>query len=142
MGVLSYLPTWLNCLSRQYTMSWILCALLTEAIPIVYINETILSCWISNCLYVSKFFFLKKCILLQHCVLHIDDSPLTSNSIHTVMLMGTLLYGVKYTLPEYFCTFLVAGGVSSFALLKVRWSSICWFINCHTNELMFLWCIW
>jgi solute carrier family 35 (UDP-galactose transporter), member B1 len=36
------------------------------------------------------------------------------------MLMGTLLYGVKYTLPEYLCTFLVAGGVSSFALLKVR----------------------
>jgi hypothetical protein len=49
-----------------------------------------------------------------------DYSPLTSNSIYTVMLMGTLLYSVKYTLPEYFCTFLVAGGVSSFALLKVR----------------------
>jgi UDP-galactose transporter B1 len=42
------------------------------------------------------------------------------DSLCTVMLMGTLLYGVKYTLPEYFCTFLVAGGVSSFALLKVR----------------------
>ena len=36
-----------------------------------------------------------------------------------VMLMGTLVYGIKYTLPEYLCTFLVAGGVSTFALLKV-----------------------
>lgn len=45
---------------------------------------------------------------------------LNVDSLCTVMLMGTLLYGVKYTLPEYFCTFLVAGGVSSFALLKVR----------------------
>ncbi|CAL9059253.1 unnamed protein product [Musa banksii] len=38
-----------------------------------------------------------------------------------VMLMGTLVYGIKYTIPEYICTFLVAGGVSSFALSKVRW---------------------
>ena len=45
---------------------------------------------------------------------------LSGDSIFTVMLMGTLLYGVKYTFPEYLCTFLVAGGVSSFALLKVR----------------------
>ncbi|CAD5186012.1 unnamed protein product [Musa acuminata subsp. malaccensis] len=37
------------------------------------------------------------------------------------MLMGTLVYGIKYTIPEYICTFLVAGGVSSFALSKVRW---------------------
>lgn len=36
------------------------------------------------------------------------------------MLMGTLVYGIKYTFPEYVCTFLVAGGVSAFALLKVR----------------------
>lgn len=36
------------------------------------------------------------------------------------MLMGTLLYGVKYTIPEYICSFLVAGGVSAFALSKVR----------------------
>ncbi|OEL22967.1 UDP-galactose/UDP-glucose transporter 3 [Dichanthelium oligosanthes] len=43
-----------------------------------------------------------------------------SSKMIPVMLMGTLLYGVKYTFPEYLCTFLVAGGVSSFALLKVR----------------------
>ena len=35
------------------------------------------------------------------------------------MLMGTLVYGVRYTLPEYICTFLVAGGVSVFAFVKV-----------------------
>lgn len=35
------------------------------------------------------------------------------------MLMGTLVYGIRYTIPEYVCTFLVAGGVSTFALLKV-----------------------
>lgn len=37
---------------------------------------------------------------------------------YAVMLMGTLVYGIRYTLPEYLCTFLVAGGVSTFALLK------------------------
>jgi len=36
-----------------------------------------------------------------------------------VMLMGSLVYGIRYTLPEYLCTFLVAGGVSTFALMKV-----------------------
>lgn len=36
------------------------------------------------------------------------------------MLMGTLVYGIRYTIPEYVCTLLVAGGVSAFALLKVR----------------------
>ncbi|XP_025639021.2 UDP-galactose/UDP-glucose transporter 3-like [Arachis hypogaea] len=35
-----------------------------------------------------------------------------------VMLMGTIVYGIRYTFPEYVCTFLVAGGVSTFALLK------------------------
>ena len=34
------------------------------------------------------------------------------------MLMGTIVYGIRYTFPEYVCTFLVAGGVSTFALLK------------------------
>lgn len=38
----------------------------------------------------------------------------------SVMLMGTIVYGVKYKLPEYMCTFLVAGGVSAFALFKVN----------------------
>ncbi|CAL9122217.1 unnamed protein product [Musa acuminata var. zebrina] len=44
-----------------------------------------------------------------------------STKMIPVMLMGTLVYGIKYTIPEYICTFLVAGGVSSFALSKVRW---------------------
>jgi UDP-galactose transporter B1 len=39
---------------------------------------------------------------------------------NAVMLMGSLVYGIRYTIPEYLCTFLVAGGVSTFALLKVR----------------------
>lgn len=38
---------------------------------------------------------------------------------YAVMLMGTLVYGIRYTFPEYLCSFLVAGGVSTFALLKV-----------------------
>ncbi|KAJ1691214.1 hypothetical protein LUZ63_015369 [Rhynchospora breviuscula] len=41
-----------------------------------------------------------------------------SSKMIPVMLMGTILYGVKYTIPEYICSFLVAGGVSTFALLK------------------------
>jgi UDP-galactose transporter B1 len=36
-----------------------------------------------------------------------------------VMVMGAIVYGVHYTLQEYLCTFLVAGGVSVFALNKV-----------------------
>lgn len=35
------------------------------------------------------------------------------------MLMGAIVYGIRYTVPEYVCTLLVAGGVSMFALLKV-----------------------
>ena len=34
--------------------------------------------------------------------------------------MGALVYGVRYTLPEYMCTILIAGGVSVFALFKVH----------------------
>lgn len=37
-----------------------------------------------------------------------------------VMLMGALIYRVHYGIPEYVCTLLVAGGVSVFALFKVR----------------------
>lgn len=40
------------------------------------------------------------------------------------MLMGTLVYGIRYTLPEYICTFLVAGGVSTFALMKTSSKTI------------------
>ncbi|XP_078429641.1 UDP-galactose transporter 3 [Wolffia australiana] len=41
-----------------------------------------------------------------------------SSKMIPVMLMGTFLYGIRYTLLEYICTLLVAGGVSSFALMK------------------------
>lgn len=47
-----------------------------------------------------------------------------------VMFMGALVYGVRYTLPEYLCTFLVAGGVSMFALFKVRSTKSC---NCFIS---------
>ncbi|KAJ8773741.1 hypothetical protein K2173_006391 [Erythroxylum novogranatense] len=41
-----------------------------------------------------------------------------SSKMIPVMLMGTLVYGIRYSLNEYICTFLVAGGVSTFALSK------------------------
>ncbi|GAB2234252.1 hypothetical protein Droror1_Dr00003497 [Drosera rotundifolia] len=41
-----------------------------------------------------------------------------SSKMIPVMLMGTLVYGTRYTFSEYICTFLVAGGVSMFALTK------------------------
>ncbi|QHN83463.1 UDP-galactose/UDP-glucose transporter [Arachis hypogaea] len=41
-----------------------------------------------------------------------------SSKMIPVMLMGTIVYGIRYTFPEYVCTFLVVGGVSTFALLK------------------------
>ncbi|XP_062161069.1 UDP-galactose/UDP-glucose transporter 3 [Alnus glutinosa] len=47
-----------------------------------------------------------------------------SSKMIPVMLMGTLVYGIRYTLPEYLCTFLVAGGVSTFALLKTSSKTI------------------
>lgn len=49
---------------------------------------------------------------------HIPESE-SLYFVYAVMLMGTLVNGIKYTFPEYLCTFLVAGGVSTFALLKV-----------------------
>jgi UDP-galactose transporter B1 len=33
-----------------------------------------------------------------------------------VMLIGALVYGVHYSVQEYLCTFMVAGGVSVFAM--------------------------
>ena len=45
------------------------------------------------------------------------------------MLMGSLVYGIRYTLPEYLCTFLVAGGVSMFALLKVNKSPLTFLLS-------------
>ncbi|KAK6242785.1 hypothetical protein QUC31_013495 [Theobroma cacao] len=47
-----------------------------------------------------------------------------SSKMIPVMLMGTLVYGIRYTLPEYICTFLVAGGVSTFALMKTSSKTI------------------
>ncbi|CAN6466546.1 unnamed protein product [Victoria cruziana] len=47
-----------------------------------------------------------------------------SSKMIPVMLMGTLVYGIKYTFSEYVCTFLVAGGVSAFALLKTSSKTI------------------
>ncbi|KAF8378421.1 hypothetical protein HHK36_029760 [Tetracentron sinense] len=47
-----------------------------------------------------------------------------SSKMIPVMLMGTLVYGIKYTFPEYLCTILVAGGVSAFALLKTSSKTI------------------
>ncbi|CAG7867024.1 unnamed protein product, partial [Brassica rapa] len=47
-----------------------------------------------------------------------------SSKMIPVMLMGSLVYGIRYTLPEYLCTFLVAGGVSMFALLKTSSKTI------------------
>lgn len=41
-------------------------------------------------------------------------------SNNAVMLMGRFLYNIRYTMPEYFCSGIVAGGVCLFALLKVR----------------------
>ncbi|KAK8508162.1 hypothetical protein V6N11_073663 [Hibiscus sabdariffa] len=47
-----------------------------------------------------------------------------SSKMIPVMLMGTLVYGIRYTFPEYMCTFLVAGGVSAFALMKTSSKTI------------------
>uniref|UniRef100_M1CEL5 UDP-galactose transporter n=1 Tax=Solanum tuberosum TaxID=4113 RepID=M1CEL5_SOLTU len=41
-----------------------------------------------------------------------------------VMFMGTLVYGIRYTIPEYVCSLLVAGGVSLFALSKTSSKTI------------------
>ncbi|EPS68547.1 hypothetical protein M569_06222 [Genlisea aurea] len=47
-----------------------------------------------------------------------------SSKMIPVMLMGTLVYGIRYTIPEYICTLLVAGGVSAFALSKTSSKTI------------------
>ncbi|KAE8716087.1 UDP-galactose/UDP-glucose transporter 3 [Hibiscus syriacus] len=47
-----------------------------------------------------------------------------SSKMIPVMLMGTLVYGIRYSFPEYICTFLVAGGVSMFALIKTSKKTI------------------
>ncbi|ONK74208.1 uncharacterized protein A4U43_C03F3910 [Asparagus officinalis] len=47
-----------------------------------------------------------------------------SSKMIPVMLMGALVYGINYTIPEYICTFLVAGGVSAFALSKTSSKTI------------------
>ncbi|GER49535.1 UDP-galactose transporter [Striga asiatica] len=47
-----------------------------------------------------------------------------SSKMIPVMLMGTLVYGIRYSFPEYVCTLLVAGGVSTFALSKTSSKTI------------------
>ncbi|GAV73230.1 UAA domain-containing protein [Cephalotus follicularis] len=47
-----------------------------------------------------------------------------SSKMIPVMLMGTLVYGIRYNFAEYLCTLLVAGGVSMFALLKTSSKTI------------------
>ncbi|KAG5629588.1 hypothetical protein H5410_001305 [Solanum commersonii] len=47
-----------------------------------------------------------------------------SSKMIPVMLMGAIVYGIRYTVPEYVCTLLVAGGVSMFALLKTSSKAI------------------
>lgn len=47
-----------------------------------------------------------------------------SSKMIPVMLMGTIVYGIKYSFPQYICTFLVAGGVSAFALAKTSSKTI------------------
>ncbi|KAF7828080.1 UDP-galactose/UDP-glucose transporter 3 [Senna tora] len=47
-----------------------------------------------------------------------------SSKMIPVMLMGSLVYGIRYTFPEYLCSSLVAGGVSTFALLKTSSKTI------------------
>ncbi|KAI8022146.1 UDP-galactose/UDP-glucose transporter 3 [Camellia lanceoleosa] len=47
-----------------------------------------------------------------------------SSKMIPVMLMGSLVYGIRYTFPEYVCTLLVAGGVSMFALAKTSSKTI------------------
>ncbi|CAI7769897.1 unnamed protein product [Closterium sp. NIES-53] len=51
-----------------------------------------------------------------------------------VMLAGAIIYGVRYTLPEYVCTLLVAGGVSMFALFKVG----CFHFNTRASSCRFI----
>ncbi|KAH7570133.1 hypothetical protein JRO89_XS05G0050300 [Xanthoceras sorbifolium] len=63
--------------------------------------------------------------LLDFLVLLLLELVLAKSSkMIPVMLMGTLVYGIRYSLPEYLCTFLVAGGVSMFALMKTSSKTI------------------
>ncbi|KAF6159974.1 hypothetical protein GIB67_033058 [Kingdonia uniflora] len=57
-------------------------------------------------------------------VSHTVEVLAKSSKMIPVMLMGALVYGIKYTFPEYVCTLLVAGGVSAFALLKTSSKTI------------------
>ncbi|KAL8161525.1 hypothetical protein V2J09_013014 [Rumex salicifolius] len=47
-----------------------------------------------------------------------------SSKMIPVMLMGALVYGIRYSFSEYICTLLVAGGVSMFALAKTSSKTI------------------
>ncbi|KAF3950153.1 hypothetical protein CMV_024054 [Castanea mollissima] len=56
-----------------------------------------------------------------------------SSKMIPVMLMGALVYGIRYTVPEYLCTFLVAGGVSTFCPLKARSNAPLGYLLCFLN---------
>ncbi|KAF9624396.1 hypothetical protein IFM89_011321 [Coptis chinensis] len=62
---------------------------------------------------------MEKHINFTHIVIIPLQVLAKSSKMIPVMLMGALVYGIKYTFPEYLCTFLVAGGVSAFALAKL-----------------------
>lgn len=47
-----------------------------------------------------------------------------SSKMIPVMLMGAIVYVIRYAFQEYLCSFLVAGGVSTFALLKTSSKTI------------------
>ncbi|KAH0939653.1 hypothetical protein HID58_007114 [Brassica napus] len=49
-----------------------------------------------------------------------NDSSMKLFYHDAVMLMGTLVYGIRYTFPEYICTFLVAGGVAVLLFLSSK----------------------
>ena len=55
-----------------------------------------------------------------------------------VMLMGTLVYGIRYSFSEYVCSLLVAGGVSMFALSKVRHAELLTCYSVSNNYFLFV----
>lgn len=57
------------------------------------------------------------------------------------MLMGALVYGIRYSIPEYVCSLLVAGGVSVFALSKVSTETVYSFIGIMGLSFS-LFCVW
>ncbi|KAM7468561.1 hypothetical protein LguiB_016123 [Lonicera macranthoides] len=61
---------------------------------------------------------INRCNFVLHPINFVQVLAKSSKMI-PVMLMGTLVYGIRYTIPEYVCSLLVADGVSAFALSKI-----------------------